>query len=73
MSRPVRKSTLWTLRKVLIRISLSMPRKLTRIENLSPPVYFLFQESLLYTCTSTPLRRNVSAQTDLGRYITQRP
>ena len=36
---------------------------------LSPPVEFLFQESLLYSYY--PLRRNVSA--DPGRYITQSP
>ena len=35
--------------------------------HLSPPLGFLFQESLIYT--SIPLRRNMTA--DLGRYITQ--
>ena len=40
------------------RISPSMPDKL-----FSPPVDFLFQESLLYT--SIPLRRNVSARISL--------
>ena len=41
----------------------------------SPPVDFLFQESLLYD--SIPLRMCLpelaSAQADLGRYITQSP
>ena len=32
MSRPARKPTLWTLRKVSTRISTSMPRRLTRID-----------------------------------------
>ena len=32
MSRPARKPTLWTLRKVSTRISLSMPHRLTRID-----------------------------------------
>ena len=61
MSRPARKQTVCTLRKVSTRISLSMPRRLTR--HLSPPVDFLFQESLLYT--SIPLRRNVTARISL--------
>ena len=32
MSRPARKPTLWTLRKVYTRISLSMPRRLSRTD-----------------------------------------
>ena len=32
MSRPARKPTLWTLRKVSTRISLNMPRRLTRAD-----------------------------------------
>ena len=58
MSRSVRKPTLLTLRKVSTRISISLPLILV-----SPPVDFLFQESLLYT--SIPLRRNVSARISL--------
>ena len=70
MSRPARKSTLWTLRNVSSRISLSLPCRLTRIDTFSPAVDFLFQESVLYT--SIPLRRNVSAWISLrglGRLI----
>ena len=51
------------MRKISIRTNLSMPRRLTRIRQISPPVDFPFQESLLYT--SIPLRRNVSAQISL--------
>ena len=47
MSRPARKPTVCTRRKVSSRISLSMPRRLIRRD--TPPVDFLFQESLLYT------------------------
>ena len=43
----------------------------------SPPVDFLFQESLLYTpvpleCVGPDQSAGI-AQADLGRYITQRP
>ena len=48
MSGHARKPTLWTLRKVSNRISLSLPRKNT----FRPPVDFLVQESLLYTSTT---------------------
>ena len=58
MSRSTRKQTLWTLRKVSTRSSLSMPRRLTLTE-----VDFLFQESWL--STSIPMRRSVSAQISL--------
>ena len=57
MSRSTRKPILWTLRKESIRISQSMPCRLTKVGHVSPPVDFLFLESLLYT--SFPLRRNV--------------
>ena len=71
MSRPMRKPTVLTQRKASTRISLSMPRRLTRTDKFrllwtfclrnhysvppetewqfSPPVDFLFQESLLCT------------------------
>ena len=52
MSRPARKPTLST------RISLSMPRRLTRTDNVCLLWICLFQELLLYT--SIPLIRNVS-------------
>ena len=48
LSRTTRKPTLWTLPKVSTRISLSMSNRLTRI-HFSPPVDFLFQESLPYS------------------------
>ena len=63
MSRPARKPTVWTLRKVSTRISLSMPRRVNPDRHFLPPVDFLFQESLLYTSIS--LRRNVSARISL--------
>ena len=64
----MRKPTLWKLRKVLTRISLSMPRRLSQVDTyFSPPVDFLFQESLLYTFIH--LRRNVSARISVRRLI----
>ena len=36
MSRPARKPTLWTLRKVSTRISLRNPRMLTRTDTFHP-------------------------------------
>ena len=59
----MRKLTLWTLRKVSTRISLSIALQANRDRYFSPPVDFLFQESLLFT--SLPLRRNVSARISL--------
>ena len=63
MSRPARKPTVWPLRKVPTRISLSVPRRLTRTDTFSPPVHFLFQETFVYTSISQ--RRNVSARISL--------
>ena len=60
MSRPTRKSTVWTLRKVSTRISLRMPRRLIRANTFR---LFLFQESLLYT--HIPMRRKVSVRISL--------
>ena len=57
MSRPARKPTLWTLRKVTTRISLSMPRRLTRTSTFRLLWIFNFRNHY----------------SDLGRYITQSP
>ena len=43
MSRPARKPTLWTLRKSLTRISLSMPHRLTRIDTFRLKWIFCFR------------------------------
>ena len=63
MSRPARKPTLWTLRKVSTRISLTHAAQFNPDRHFSPPVDFLFQESLFYT--SFNLRRNVSVRISL--------
>ena len=60
MSRPARKPTLWTLRKVSYPDPPAQSAHAYPNSQVSPTVYFLFQESLLYT--SIPLRRDVSAR-----------
>ena len=52
MSRPARKPTLLTLRKVSIQISLRNPRMLTLTDSFD----FLFQESFLYTSSILYMR-----------------
>ena len=59
-SRSTKKPTLWTLRKISTRITLSMPRRITRTHTLRLLWIFCFIESLLYT--SIPLIQNVSAR-----------
>ena len=63
MIRSTRKPSLWTLRKVSNRNSLSMPALATSDIYSSPPVDLLFHESLLYT--SIPLWWNVSGRISL--------
>ena len=58
MSRITRTPTVCTLRKVSTLIMVNMPDR-----HFSPPVDFLFKESLLYI--SIPLRLNVSARMSL--------
>ena len=60
LSRPARKPTLWTPRKVSTRISLSMPRRLIRIYTFRLLWIFCFGNHY-----SIPLRRNVSARISL--------
>ena len=78
-SRPARKPTLWTLRKVLTRISLIMPRRLNRIDSFRLLWIFCFRNHYSIPL-STPETERVSpdqsvriAQADPGRYITQMP
>ena len=59
MSRITRKPTLWNLREVSIRISLSMPRRLTRTDTFRLLWIFCCRNN--YSIHLSPLRRNVSA------------
>ena len=43
MSHPTRKPTLWTLRKLSTRISLSMPRRLSRTDTFRLLSFFYFK------------------------------
>ena len=52
MSHPARKPTLWTQRNVSTRISLSMPRRLTRIDTFRLLWIFCFRNH--YSITSIP-------------------
>ena len=63
MSRAARKPTVWTLRKVLNRISLSMPRRLTRIDAFR--LLWIFRFLGIITLYLYPMRRNVSARISL--------
>ena len=63
LSRLVRIPTLWTLRKVSTRITLSIPRRLTRTETVHLLWIFCFRNH--YSVPLSPLRRNVSAQISL--------
>ena len=63
MSLPARKPTLWTLRKVFTRISLSMPRRLTRIDNSRLLWIFCFRDH--YANSLSSLIRNISARISL--------
>ena len=59
MTHSTRKPTLWAAKN----FDLDLPKHAALANpdrHISPPVDFLFQESLLYT--SIPLRRNVSAR-----------
>ena len=64
MSRSVRKPTLWTLRKVSTRISISMPLTLTRTDLFRLLRIFCFRN--LY---SIPPRQNVSARISMRMLI----
>ena len=63
ISRPAKKQTFWPLRKESTRISLSMPRRLTRADNFRLLWIFCFRNN--YSIPLSPLRRNVSARISL--------
>ena len=63
MNRPSRKPTVRPPRNVSIRISLSMPRRLTRTDLFRLQWIFCIRNH--YSSTSIPLRRNVSARISL--------
>ena len=75
VNEPSREKTLWTLRKVSTRISLSTPRRLTRKETFCLQWIFCFRNHypILYPPETECVGPDQSVQTDLDRYITQRP
>ena len=78
MSRLARKPTVWTLRKVSSQISLSMPRRLIRIDTFASCVFSVSGLITLYLyppdteCVGLDQYARTT-QADLSRYITQRP
>ena len=76
MSRPTIIPTLWILRKVSIKISLSIPRKLTCTDTFTLLWISCFRNHYIFppeTECFGPDKHVRTAQVDLGRYITQSP
>ena len=78
MSRPTRKPTLWTLRKVSTRISLSLPRRLIPVDTFRLLWIFCFRNHCIIPISPEtecvgPDQSARTAQADLDRYITERP